>query len=223
MSEKTLKFNLQMNTLIDNEGLSVSLAGDLTVWKAWPWQEGELIEVRLADLPCRLQPGELAKFLQKIWFSCSEGAMVFMRIPHPRHDTFLRDLGYVRGLLPETFLQLDATHAETGLHRQLGINFKLMEAQFQLDPLWQQAIDSKENTYEEVELISRQGNNVIEWMQIALQVTKSLWVPKSTVHLDAAMERQLMEQIQAHVDRGNEEAAAVVRKFLQANSENERK
>ncbi len=171
--------------------------------------------VDLGDLPSRLTGATLAVAFQKIWQFGAEGATVQMRIPHPRHDSFLIDLGYVQALLPETFMQLDQRHSKTGLANQLRVNFEVVETAFVLDPYWQAAVNEGQASVEDIQLISRQASNVIEWIDIQLRVNKSLWVEAGATKLDPEMRRQLQEQLQGHVDRGDEQAANVIRKFLE--------
>lgn len=169
----------------------------------------------MGDLPCRLHNSSLTLALQKIWQLGCENAIVKLRLPHPRHDVFLRDWGYVRALLPETLGQLDPRHSQTGLATQLGVRFEVLELAFILDPHWQKAIDDGNLNFKDIQLISKQALNVIEWIEIQLQVKKSLWVQTDSSSLDPAMRKQLEEQLQAHVDRGDTAAAEVVRQFLE--------
>lgn len=158
----------------------------------------------MGDLPCRLSRPDLALALQKIWHISKEGAQIKLRIPHPRHDVFLADLGYVSALLPETFEHLN----------QLSIRFETVEAAFILDPHWKAALDEKKVTFEDIQFISKQASNVIQWIDLQLQVKKSLWVETSFSPLTTAMRQQLQSQLQAHIARGDEKAAAIIRQFL---------
>ncbi len=145
-----------------------------------------------------------------------------LRIPHPRHDLFLIDLGYIRGILPETLAQLDPRHSPTGLAAQLGVRFEILETSLTLDPHWQKAIAEEKITYEDIQLISKQALNVIEWIDMRLQVKKSLWVHAGPSPLDPGMKQQLLDQLQAHMARGDEQAAAVIRQFLENSQPNEK-
>jgi hypothetical protein len=215
---KTLSFHQQKFALQDSEGNFVSLA-DLGSWKDIPWSDGEISAIDLGDLPCRLSGSTFALALQNIWRISADDAIVKIRIPHPRHDVFLHDLGYIRPLLPETLGQLNPRHSPTGLATQLGVRFEILETAFSLDPHWQQAIGEEKLTYEDIQLIAKQALNVIEWIDMQLQVKKSLWVETTAAAaenfaLDASMRQQLLNQLQAHTDRGDEQSAAVIQQFL---------
>jgi len=181
-----------------------------------PWKESEISAIDLGDLPCRLTGSSLLLALQKIWLIGADDAVVKLRIPHPRHDMFLMDLGYIRALLPETLTQLDPRHSTTGLHHQLGVRFDTLQVLSILDSHWQKAMDEKNLNEADINLISKQASNVIEWIEMQLQIKKSLWVQAGSTAIDGAMRKQLQEQMQAHLTNGNEAAAAVIRQFLES-------
>jgi len=200
MSEaKILNFNLAQFALVDSENTSVFLRD--IIWENLPWNEGQIKEINLNDLPCRIDGSALPHCLRALWKIAGEGATLSIRIPHPRHDSFLKDIGYVRPLLPEAFFK--------GIG---GISFKHIETALILDPFWQKAVDEKEVTYEEIHEISKQACNVIEWMNIRLEVNKfKLLTPE--------MREQLVRQIGDTEARGDYKAAETIRKFLEKESE----
>ena len=150
---------------------------------------------------------------------CSADAIVKIRIPHPRHDQFLMDIGYVRGLLPVSFAQLDPRHSITGLAKQLGVNFEILESSYELDSHWQNAMTAplegqEPLNAEDIELISKQASNVIQWINITLQAKKTAWISTENSPLEPEMRQQLMEQIALNQARGNTEAVKVINNFL---------
>lgn len=168
----------------------------------------------LGDLPCRLTGPNLALLLQRLWQSCVDDAEIKFRIPHPRHDVFLIDLGYVQALLPATFAQLDPRTSSTGLANQLKVRFEVQEVSFTLDPFWQKSVNDGIHTYEDIEVISKQAMNVIQWVDMKIQVKKSLWISTEATKLDPEMRKQMQDQLQAHIARGDMKAAAIVQQFL---------
>jgi hypothetical protein len=219
---KTLSFHQQKFELQDSEGNFVSLAA-LSNWNDIPWSDAEISAVDLGDLPCRLSGATLAMALRNIWRISADDAIVKIRIPHPRHDVFLRDLGYVRALLPETFEQLDPRQSLTGLATQLGVRFEILETTLSLDPHWQEAVDEGKLIQEDIQLIAKQALNVIEWIEMQLQVKKSLWVETTAESagnfaIDASIRQQLLSQLQTHTARGDEQSAAVIQQFLNKSS-----
>lgn len=138
-----------------------------------------------------------------MWQLCADGAEILFRFPHPRHDVFFSDLGYVRGLLPEAFAA-----------NQLGVRFEIKETSLTLDPHWQNAINEGSVTYDEIDAIAKQVSNVIQWIDMKFQVQKSLWVQAPSSRLEAGMVKQLQDQLASHEARGDEKSASVLRQFL---------
>ena len=164
----------------------------------------KISEFNFGDLFCRLENSTLLPLLQKTWKAGTDDALIQMQVPHPRHDIFLQDLGYVRGFLPESFLNLE----------WLGIRFEIAEVAYMLDSHWQKSVDDGSVTYEDIQLISKQALNVIQWVTITLKIKKSLWKKSDSPILTPEMKKQLMEQLQGHIDRGDQQAANVLRQFL---------
>lgn len=165
-------------------------------------------EIEIGDLPCRLDGRSLQDFMHTLWNLAKSEATIKIQIPHPRHDAFLQDFGYIRALLPEAFINHQWSHF-----------FEVAERSYLLDPYWQAALDRKEVTLEDIEMISRQANNVIEKIEIVLRVKKEVQEFKPvqlTKPISAEMRCQLEDQRQVHIQRGNHEAAAVIEQFLAA-------
>lgn len=180
---------------------------------------GQISQINLEDLPCLLEGSSLSLALSTIWKICADNALIKIRIPHPRHDQFLMDIGYVRGLLPTSFIQLDPRHTTTGLAQQLGVNFEVLETTYELDSHWQTAMTSPLEgqgplNAEDIELISKQASNVIQWINITLQTKKSPWISTESSPIEPQMRKQLMEQLALNQERGNTEAVKVINNFL---------
>lgn len=228
MTTTKLSFNRQTMGLQDGDGLSCSLVdlqqkkatgNEAQFWQELPWKDSQINEINLLDLPCLLDGASLSLALSKLWKMCSADAIVKIRIPHPRHDQFLMDIGYVRGLLPVSFAQLDPRHSITGLAKQLGVNFEILESSYELDSHWQNAMTAplegqEPLNAEDIELISKQASNVIQWINITLQAKKTAWISTENSPLEPEMRQQLMEQIALNQARGNTEAVKVINNFL---------
>ncbi len=138
-------------------------------------------------------------------------------LPHPRHDYFFNDLGYLNALLPETFLEFDPQNSVLGLHHQLGVRYEVQETRFEFDALYEN------EKIEDLEKLSKKYNNVIVFFHQKVIIRKSLWVETSAENLKSQMltpdmEKQLREQYQLAVSRGDLAAAQVIQKFLKDNN-----
>ena len=213
---KTLIFDPTKNQLLASDGIFISLekAVNESFWKELPWSNDEFKKIHLADLPCRLERNSLMLALRKFSDLGAEDALMKVRIPHPRHDEFLKNIFYQTALLPETFAELDLRTSTTGTAVKLGVNFEVLETAYELDPHWQNSVDQGKVTYKDIELISQQASNVVAYVRIDLVIHKSNWVQTKNSVLTDAMKTQLQEQIDMHVSRGNHDAAQVIRKYL---------
>lgn len=179
--------------------------------------EGSVKEFELGDLFGRIGRISFLIAVKQLWWAASDFAVLNIYSAHPRHDIFVNDLGYLNALLPETFLELDPQNSILGLHHQIGVRFEIQETQFEFDPMY---VDQK---IEDLEILAKKNNNVIAFFQQKIIARKSLWVETSAVGLDKKiltpdMEKQLREQYQSAVSRGDLQAASVIQNFLKENN-----
>jgi hypothetical protein len=199
----TLHFNTSTHHLHDNQGCFIPLARlDL---EQLPWPEDAIETFELFDLPCRLPKTQLTALLQRLCFMAKANAQISFHLPHPRHDRFLMDADYVTPLLPETLQDVAS---------KLGLPLEIEDVIMELDADWREAVEKKELTYEEVAGQSRHAANVIEWIQVKIKVDKNAFRVATTPALTPAMRKQLMDQLQMQMDRGNTQAVATIQKFL---------
>ena len=147
----------------------------------------------------------------------SDFAILNIHLPHPRHDIFINDLGYLNSVLPESFLELDPQNSILGLHHQLQVRFEIQETQFELEGAYSKTEDI------DLEKTSKQYNNVIAFFKQRIVIRKSLWVETTPESLSKKMltpdmEKQLREQYQMAVSRGDLSAAQVIQNFLNENN-----
>ena len=80
----------------------------------WPMADDSVDEVVLSHVLEHV--GESFETVMKeLYRVCRDGALVNIRLPHPRHDWFLTDPTHNRALLPESFRMLDAEACRNGL------------------------------------------------------------------------------------------------------------
>ena len=118
--------------------------------------------------------------LQELYRVCKNGAIIDVRVPHPKHDTFLIDPTHRRPIYPHTldmFSQkrnkrdiADPNGRETPLGLIYKIDLEVIHYTFNLDPYWQQRF--QQMTEEECEHVARSFNNVITEIIIQVMVNK---------------------------------------------------
>ena len=117
--------------------------------------------------------------LKEIYRVCKHGAIIDVRVPHPRHDTFLIDPTHKRPIYPHTLdmfskarnkRDLDSNGCETPLGFINDIDLQVVDHNFVLDEYWIQKF--KHLSEDECEHIARSMNNVILEISIKLKVVK---------------------------------------------------
>lgn len=117
--------------------------------------------------------------IQEIYRVCKNGAIVDIRVPHPRHDTFLIDPTHKRPIYPYTMdmfskkrniRDIELGGNITTIALQLDVDFELITHDFKLDPYYQPIFQRA--TEEECEHIARSQNNVIVEIYMKVMVIK---------------------------------------------------
>ena len=117
--------------------------------------------------------------LQELYRVCKHGALIDVRVPHPRHDTFLIDPTHRRPIYPHTLdmfsktknkRDLDAGGAESPLGFIYDVDLIVINHNFVIDEYWQKQFQNF--TEEQCEHAARSFNNVIVEISIKLMVNK---------------------------------------------------
>ena len=117
--------------------------------------------------------------IQELYRIAKHGTIIDIRVPHPRHDTFIIDPTHKRPIYPHTLdmfsktrnkRDLDNDGRETPLGFIYNVDLDVVEHNFILDPYWQQQFQNF--TEEQCEHAARSFNNVIVEIVIKLKVNK---------------------------------------------------
>jgi hypothetical protein len=112
---------------------------------------------------------------------CSDGAVVKVNAPHPRHDHFSDDPTHVPVITPDVFNLFSKKNCEdwqragvanSPLALYLNVNFEVTSIVKVLDPKYYALWESKKISQAELEICERDLNNVVQEYQIALRVLK---------------------------------------------------
>jgi len=117
--------------------------------------------------------------IKELYRVCKHGTIIDVRVPHPRHDTFLIDPTHKRPIYPHTLdmfsktrnkRDLDAGGCETPIGFIHDVDLSVVEHKFILDSYWQAQFQNF--TEEQCEHAARSFNNVILEIEIKLLVNK---------------------------------------------------
>lgn len=172
----------------------------------------EPTEINLQDFLARIEKSKISDILTIIFNSLENDFTLKVEMPHPRHDSFLMNLEYVSGLLPEALLT--AT-------KKMSRSFA-EEVNFILDPEWQNAIEQKEVSYDDINQIAKQANNVIHSYTINWKVKKKGWqeadsASQDGLSLTSDMIKQLNDQLDLAKQRNDTKTIDSIENFLKKN------
>lgn len=117
--------------------------------------------------------------IKELYRICKHGTIIDVRVPHPRHDTFLIDPTHKRPIYPHTLdmfsktrnkRDLDSGGCETPLGFINDVDLVVVEHKFTLDSYWQAQFQNF--TEDQCEHAARSFNNVILEIEIKLLVNK---------------------------------------------------
>ena len=149
----------------------------------WPWADDSVSEIHLIHVLEHLGQDSAVylKLMQEMWRVCRDGAVIHIIVPHPRHDSFLNDPTHVRPVTGDGLLMFshkankewDAMGApNTPLGKYLGIDFRTLHTQYELDAFWRGKVQRGEATQEQVFEAVRRENNVVSSVAFTLQAVK---------------------------------------------------
>jgi hypothetical protein len=149
----------------------------------WPWADDSVEEVLLTHVLEHLggDPAVFIGVMQQLHRICRNGALVRIRVPHPRHDHFLTDPTHVRAILPSTFTlfskRLNREWAQAGnANSPLGlyhdVDFEVEKHSFTLEEPWRSQLAAGQLTGAEAEALVARNNNVASEISIVLRVVK---------------------------------------------------
>ena len=150
----------------------------------WPWEKDSVSEVYFEHSLDRIgKTVEQYYFvMRELYRVCKNGAKVFITVPHPRHDNFLKDPEIRRAIIPQSLLLFNLQHNlqqigkgifETHLGLQLGVNFQIVTQKYFLEEDIHKALTEKKVSEQQVQEMLRFQNNVCREIEIEIEVVKT--------------------------------------------------
>jgi hypothetical protein len=149
----------------------------------WPWSDGCATEIRFhhslehmgADTKVFLN------IIKETYRIAAPDCLVFINVPHPRHDHFLNDPTHVRAITPDMLKMFDKKNndtwrelgeAVTPLAHYTGVDFVLEDMQMRLVNPFAADLAAGRMTKDEVNRAIRHQYNVVSEYQIKLRARK---------------------------------------------------
>lgn len=144
-----------------------------------PFEDNSVDEVKAHHVLEHIGQGYF-HLLQELYRVCKHGAIIDIRVPHPRHEYFLNDPTHVRPITIEGLRMfskqynkhLSETQGSTpGLAYRFNVDFQLVDFQLVPDPYYANVISTETTEY--LERLSREVNNFFMEIFIILSVVKN--------------------------------------------------
>lgn len=149
----------------------------------WPWESDSVDQVLLSHVLEHL--GETREvylgIIKELYRVCKNGALINIQVPHPRHDFYLIDPTHVRPITVDGMRMFDQSlnkewieHkvSNTPLGIYLGVDLRVVNYSYLLDPFFQSLLDNKQITVEKINEMLRTHSNVCQQINMVLQVVK---------------------------------------------------
>ena len=149
----------------------------------WPWPDGAVGYVVAHHVLEHLGAAVAVYFevIRELYRICAADARIDIRVPHPRHDSFLDDPTHVRvitgdGLamfsqrLNRQWQQEGRPNSPLGL--QLGVDFEMVQATHILEESWLRKLADKSADEMEVREAMERYNNVVKESRFVLRAVK---------------------------------------------------
>ena len=150
---------------------------------SWPFHDNSVTEVKAHHVLEHLGDPGFFTFLQELYRVCEDGAIISIRVPHHRHDTFLNDPTHRRPITVEGLrmfskkfnqLCIEENQGDSTLGIYYDVDFELVNFNYLFDPMYQPMLENVDAEREQqIQTIIRQYNNVIMETEIDLMVVKN--------------------------------------------------
>ena len=188
MAKKIKKLNLGCGSDLKDSYINVDKYGnpdkkvDLEKFP-WPWKDNSIDEILMSHILEHLgQKTKIyLKIIQELYRVCKPNAKIYIRVPHPRHDTFLNDPTHVRAITPSGLALFSKKEnlqwqkqglPNTTLGLFLDIDFDLIYSTYILEKEWDEKLKTNKITEAELNNNIKLYNNIVLETQIILQAIK---------------------------------------------------
>ena len=149
----------------------------------YPFKDNSVDEILLSHVLEHIgqSPEIFLGIVKEFYRICRNNSLIKIIVPHPRHDDFIADPTHVR---PITILGLELFDkdinieweknkaANTPLALIHGVNFKIKNVTYSLDPNYMKKYKDKNINKQEVDEDALRLNNVVKQIEIDWQVIK---------------------------------------------------
>ena len=150
----------------------------------WPWESDVADEVIFSHSLEHLggEPRVFLKIMQELYRICKNGTIVKIKVPHPRHESFLGDPTHVRAITVPLLQLFDrqlneewikGSFANTPLAIQLGVDFVVSKIDYTLDEPYASDYGAGRLSAADLQTAIQRYNNVASELSIELVARKA--------------------------------------------------
>ncbi len=149
----------------------------------WPWPSDSIDEIAMSHSLEHMgqQPDVFIAIVKELYRVARNGARIILRVPHPRHDSFLNDPTHVRAITPELFelfskkknlewKQRGCANSPLALYHQ--VDFDIVSVKYALEEPYLSDLKSGRLKPEDVPRLVRAFNNVAQEIEIIARAVK---------------------------------------------------
>ena len=149
----------------------------------WPWEDSSVTEIVLNHVLEHLgqDTQTYLNIIKEIYRICRDQALVYIVVPHPRHDDFINDPTHVRVITPEGIglfskknnkIWIKEGYANSPLGLYLNVDLEIINVDVNYDPVWIQLLEEGKASEEDLESAGASYNNVIKEFSITAKIIK---------------------------------------------------
>jgi tetratricopeptide (TPR) repeat protein len=149
----------------------------------WIWEDNSIDEIFLNHVLEHLGSNTetYLRIIKELYRVCRPNALIYVNVPHPRHDDFLNDPTHVRVVTPDSLMlfsqaknrewaTVDAANSPLGLY--LNVDLELADFAYTLDEPWYSEYISGAVSSSDIMQNMRKYNNVAKQIEMTLRVVK---------------------------------------------------
>lgn len=150
----------------------------------WPWADDSVDEILLIHVLEHLGQDKnvFLRIIQEIYRVCRDGAVIRIKVPHPRSDDYLSDPTHVRPInIPllalfsrsNNLLWKSGGYANSTLALYLDVDLEISDTTLMLKEPWNSRFQRREITEAELNYAEQTYNNVISEIVINMRAKKT--------------------------------------------------
>jgi hypothetical protein len=150
----------------------------------WPFEDNSVDEIVAFHVLEHVGQSTKSFFaiIKDLYRICQDGAVIHIRVPHPRHDDFISDPTHVRPITEQMLLLFDrelnkkwATlgYADSQLGLSLDVDFEIVDSVYVFEPPYLEQLRTGILSKKQFDQIIKERFNILKEIRVTWRVRKS--------------------------------------------------